>query len=142
MTRTAVYRFYDSENVLLYVGASGSPEKRWHGHAAKPWWPDVKRNSMTWYPTKQEALAAETDAIQDEHPKHNIVHKSSPGGPSKMELIEVGEAYRSSREALRETMQESRVLASEAADLGVSQHRIAELLGVDRMTVRKWVGKR
>jgi transposase len=33
-------------------------------------------------------------------------------------------------------------LAAEAADAGLSQRRIAELLGVDRMTVRKWVGKR
>lgn len=33
-------------------------------------------------------------------------------------------------------------LAIEAAAAGVSQRRIAELLGVDRMTVRKWVGKR
>lgn len=30
-------------------------------------------------------------------------------------------------------------LAIEAADAGVSQRRIAELLGVDRMTIRKWV---
>lgn len=35
-----------------------------------------------------------------------------------------------------------RALAAEAADLKISQQRIAELLGVDRMTVRKWVGKR
>jgi transposase len=33
-------------------------------------------------------------------------------------------------------------LAIEAVADGISQHRIAELLGVDRMTVRKWVGKR
>jgi hypothetical protein len=32
--------------------------------------------------------------------------------------------------------------AIKAVDAHISQHRIAELLGVDRMTVRKWVGKR
>lgn len=32
--------------------------------------------------------------------------------------------------------------AYEALDAGLSQRRIAELLGVDRMTVRKWIVKR
>jgi hypothetical protein len=33
-------------------------------------------------------------------------------------------------------------LAVEATEAEMPQWRIAELLGVDRMTVRKWVGKR
>jgi hypothetical protein len=41
--------------------------------------------------------------------------------------------------AARDNLQ---ALAAEATDLKISQQRIAELLGVDRMTVRKWVGKR
>lgn len=36
----------------------------------------------------------------------------------------------------------AKAAAAEAADAGYSQRDIAELLGVDRMTVRKWVGKR
>jgi len=46
------------------------------------------------------------------------------------------------REASELTWAKAREVATEAADAGLSQHRIAELLGVDRMTVRKWVGKR
>jgi hypothetical protein len=46
---------------------------------------------------------------------------------------------RQNMDAARDSLQ---ALASEAADLKISQQRIAELLGVDRMTVRKWVGKR
>jgi transposase len=36
----------------------------------------------------------------------------------------------------------ARKLACIASEAGRSNRRIAELLGVDRMTVRKWVGKK
>ncbi len=33
------------------------------------------------------------------------------------------------------------VLAREAAEAGISERDIAALMGVDRMTVRRWLGK-
>jgi predicted transcriptional regulator len=57
-------------------------------------------------------------------------------------LRRTGTRLFNSRRALDDNYQQARTAAAEAADAGLSQHRIAELLGVDRMTVRKWVGKR
>jgi DNA-binding transcriptional regulator YiaG len=53
-----------------------------------------------------------------------------------------GEVLAGTREEAESARGRSMELAIEAAAAGLSQHRIAELLGVDRMTVRKWVGKR
>jgi DNA-binding transcriptional regulator YiaG len=46
------------------------------------------------------------------------------------------------RDRERQIREETPALIVEAASLSISQRRIAELLGVDRMTVRKWVGQR
>jgi hypothetical protein len=142
MTRSAVYRLYDADDILLYVGASTRPQTRFKQHSYdKTWWPDVQRNSVTWYPTKQDAFAAEAAAIEDEDPKYNIIHRM-PSLPLKMKMLEAGDAYKTSRAAVAEVMKEARELTREAHAAGKSEYRIAELLGVDRMTIRKWLGKR
>lgn len=53
-----------------------------------------------------------------------------------------GRMLATARKAERGIFDAAAALAVEAADAGKSEYRIAELLGVDRMTVRKWVGKR
>jgi predicted GIY-YIG superfamily endonuclease len=74
---TAVYRFYDAGDALLYVGATDDLERRWKHHSyVQPWWPEVdqKRNEVTWYPDRESALAAETAAIKAERPRINTIH--------------------------------------------------------------------
>lgn len=46
------------------------------------------------------------------------------------------------RAAAEEGLRVAEVMAKSAHSEGIPQVRIAEELGVDRMTVRKWVGKR
>lgn len=46
------------------------------------------------------------------------------------------------RVAVTEALRVGQIMAQSAASEGVPETRIAEELGVDRMTVRKWVGKR
>lgn len=72
--RTALYRLYDADGVLLYVGIAKDPEQRWQGHAYSansPWWPLVARKTVTWFPSREVADLAETEAIKDERPIHN-----------------------------------------------------------------------
>ncbi|MEV0831511.1 MULTISPECIES: GIY-YIG nuclease family protein [Streptosporangiaceae] len=76
--RTALYRFYDEDDRLLYIGITENITARWGSHATKKaWWPEVARKDVEWFDTRALALAAETRAIITERPVHNIVH--APG---------------------------------------------------------------
>jgi predicted GIY-YIG superfamily endonuclease len=76
---TALYRLYDSENALLYVGITVSLRNRMVQHAlCQPWWAQVARKTVAWYPDRQDAAAAELTAIKDECPRHNKVVRSNP----------------------------------------------------------------
>lgn len=74
--RTGLYHCYDDADELLYIGVSWSFGVRWQKHAAtKPWWPDVRRQTIYWYDTRDEALDAEALAIFTEQPRHNVLHR-------------------------------------------------------------------
>lgn len=68
---TAVYRFFDASDRLLYVGITYDTVARWKGHAKKPWWPDAVRRETVWFPTRTEAMIEESRAIRFENPVHN-----------------------------------------------------------------------
>lgn len=88
MTRTALYRFFDRHDDLLYVGISIAPLHRWTQHKAdKPWIEDVASTSIEWYATRAEALEAERRAIIEERPRHNITHNT--GRPAQPALVTV-----------------------------------------------------
>lgn len=74
--RTALYRFYDADGQLLYVGISHDPETRWRdGHKlSSVTRRDVARREEEWFDTRTEAAAAEVAAIKREKPRDNIAH--------------------------------------------------------------------
>lgn len=75
MQHTTLYRFFDQDDRLLYVGIAGNPARRAHEHSkAKPWWSDVARSTMEHFATREEAAAAEVAAIVTEAPLHNVIH--------------------------------------------------------------------
>ena len=77
--RTALYRFFDQEERLLYVGVAFDPEARWKDHATfKPWWPLVARRVVEWHDSRTEALIAEAETIRAERPLHNIKGSDLP----------------------------------------------------------------
>lgn len=57
-------------------------------------------------------------------------------------LERVGRKLRSARKAQNNAMEDAREAALEALNLGYTEVEVAKTLGVDRMTVRKWGGKR
>lgn len=76
-----VYRFYDKQGVLLYVGITGSPSIRFGAHrAGSTWWAqaDLSRTLISWRETKGHAEAEEVAAVIVERPIFNIVHKPGP----------------------------------------------------------------
>lgn len=77
---TTLYRFFDAEDRLLYIGIAGNPGRRFHEHGKdKDWWPTVVRSTMEHHKTREAALIAERKAILTEHPIYNVVHNHTPG---------------------------------------------------------------
>ncbi|QLJ01510.1 GntR family transcriptional regulator [Streptomyces sp. NEAU-sy36] len=76
--RTALYRLFDTDDRLLYVGISSEPKARMRDHAAeKSWWGDVATRDFEWFDSRQEAAEAEIEAIRNEQPLHNHAHNTS-----------------------------------------------------------------
>jgi hypothetical protein len=73
--RTAVYRVFGEERLLLYIGMTNSVPIRWNGHeAVQPWWEELRSLTVEWYETREEADAAEKAAILAEQPKYNVTY--------------------------------------------------------------------
>jgi len=133
-SRTALYRFYDADDQLLYVGITEDIATRWDYHASKkPWWADVDRKTVQWYEGWREASCAEVRAIVEEAPLHNVVH--APGrhnhdrsGSSSIKLAH-GPAPAAPLHAL--------VLAT-LAEQGRSQNWLHKRTGVSRNTIASW----
>ncbi|MFF0055643.1 GntR family transcriptional regulator [Streptomyces microflavus] len=70
--RTALYRLFDNNRLLLYVGISENPARRFKTHGSKPWWSEVTDKEVVWFDSYQEARAAEVEAIGIEKPAHNV----------------------------------------------------------------------
>lgn len=72
---TALYRFFDKADQLLYIGISNCIPRRFDQHGdTKPWYIEVARMTVEHHPTRAAALGAEKVAIQAERPKYNIQH--------------------------------------------------------------------
>jgi DNA-binding transcriptional regulator YiaG len=57
-------------------------------------------------------------------------------------LTHAGNRIRKARTKLSEEMAEAKRIALDALKSGATEAEVARLLGVDRMTIRKWEGKR
>lgn len=76
MTAT-VYRCYDAQGVLLYVGCSENVEARLRSHWSKAHWAYRAVDITTQeYPSLEAARAAEKHAIRTEDPLCNVMSRS------------------------------------------------------------------
>lgn len=82
--RTALYRLFGADDELLYVGVSKQFGKRWQDETySKPWWPEVRRQTIDWHETRVAALKAEAEAIATERPRHNLIAGFASAGRGK-----------------------------------------------------------
>lgn len=72
--RTALYRLYSADDVLLYVGITTDTAVRWQAHSTSKWWPQVARKEVEWFEQRAEAASAEIATIKAEKPAHNRAH--------------------------------------------------------------------
>lgn len=68
---TAVYRCFNADGQLLYVGCSRDTLKRTHGH---PWHRQTTTITVEWFPDRYSAMEAEAAAITEERPLLNVQH--------------------------------------------------------------------
>ncbi|MDT0412725.1 MULTISPECIES: GntR family transcriptional regulator [Streptomyces] len=86
---TALYRLYDADEQLLYLGISFAPDARWEQHSNdKHWAHQVVRRTVEWYPTRPAALAAEALATAAENPRYDSSWRKGPAGdrPERSDL--------------------------------------------------------
>lgn len=74
-----LYRFYNENGTLLYIGVSLSALQRTMQHrTTKDWWDEVRRMEVEKFSTRGDALDAEAQAIRTERPLYNIQHSTRP----------------------------------------------------------------
>jgi predicted GIY-YIG superfamily endonuclease len=67
-----VYRLFDVDDNLLYVGCSYRPDLRLRQHRGRaPWAAEIATVRHTVWPTRSKALEMERKAIAEEDPRHN-----------------------------------------------------------------------
>lgn len=72
--KTILYRYFDDQRRLLYVGITGSFQKRAAQHErGAPWVSEATRVTLEHFPDRESARIAERMAIESEYPKFNIV---------------------------------------------------------------------
>ena len=79
MNNFELYRHFDSNDALLYIGQSYSAFKRLtNGHKRTAhWYPNISRQEIERFPSKEALDEAEVRAIKKEKPLHNIQHNNA-----------------------------------------------------------------
>lgn len=78
--RTALYRLYDAEDRLLYLGITVNVKQRLPQHAmTKFWWHLVVRTDVEWHPNRRAAEDAERIATVTERPIYDGSYRAFNG---------------------------------------------------------------
>lgn len=101
--RTFLYRHFNEAGDLLYVGISLCVVSRLSQHVdGSPWAAEIANITITHFPTRPEALAAEAAAILTENPKYNVVGRKPKPAPKPRRPSRLGQRIKSPRELERE----------------------------------------
>lgn len=153
---TMLYRFFDENDTLLYVGISSRGPQRWKEHSVnRPWWHKVAKSTIEHYETRGTALQAEREAILAERPLYNTAHNRRV---QSTQCVNTESLRGNSREWREQILSEIKKLSLERYDIEplewrskvvYSPHKIVEqqhernrpFLGVDLLKHRtgNWV---
>jgi excinuclease UvrABC nuclease subunit len=121
VVKYTVYRFYDANLVLLYVGYSQDPKGRFDAHmSSTEWSSEIKSVFIEMFDDQKSALLHEKNTIKELVPKYN-------------------KTYRFPREEIDSVMAIQTI--KQLIRYFGSQSRAAEELGYTRAAVSQWVKK-
>ena len=87
-----VYRFFDEDSVLLYVGFTTDLGTRITAHGRqKAWWPEVRSVQVERYNSRPDGLRAERVAILREQPVHNQARYETLDGKTPRRTFRIAE---------------------------------------------------
>lgn len=134
--KTTLYRLFDRNGALLYVGISGRWFRRMHEHAGtQGWWDNVAMVKRQSFETRDAALAVEAQAIRDENPQYNQRGRA----PQKsLALPRIPPVVRVRVTRTARTKAERTILDEEVAQLrseGLTGIEIRQRLGIGRETL-------
>lgn len=85
---TDLYRHFDADGALLYVGISLSALGRLQAHKSGSHWSSkIASVTIESFATREEALRAEKEAIRTERPRFNIAHARERSTSSNLPAI-------------------------------------------------------
>lgn len=136
-TRTAVYRCYDADDRLLYVGMSINPDARLEYHRRyAPWHRALARWTVQWFPDRATARAEELRVMRAESSLHNQEGLTMPA----LGLVSPDHTDWA-LEAIRLRRQKWTIKAI-AAHLGTSSGRVTTVLKLHHLAGVGWRRRR
>jgi hypothetical protein len=135
-----LYRHYDAQGVLLYVGISLDTLHRLGEHRKRaPWYRSIARVTIQQCASWRAAQIAEREAIVAERPRHNIVHTLPTHAPRIAELEGLRERDSVLIAAHERTIEDlRRRLDTESQERRQAQTQLAALLTDQRPRKRWW----
>lgn len=106
-----VYRHFDKEGKLLYVGLSNSHLARLASHKRSAWFQKIKTVTVDGFETRKDAGIAEQVAIKSEKPIYNQRHMKAVE-PTKQTNVELPAGL-------------ARLIKSDAIEMGVTLNEYA-----------------
>jgi predicted GIY-YIG superfamily endonuclease len=89
-----LYKVYDQEDDLLYVGITKTGLQRISEHKGdreKRWTADISRVEIEHFPTRAEAVAAEIERIIELEPRYNVTFANQrPMRPAQLQTLKDG----------------------------------------------------
>lgn len=137
--RVALYRHFNHEGELLYVGISLSAAERLRQHLDGSCWRyEIARMDISWFDSRSSALMAEKEAIKSELPIFNVMHSGRVKRQESSDAIrEVAASHEHADEIRSADDQTIKLCESESDAVAVSIHlsgrtqcEIAALMGI------------
>lgn len=128
-----MYRIFDKDGELLYIGMSTNPTRRLMEHSSRaPWYAQFANMivSKKRYSTFCGAIWAEAKAIKKESPKYNKVHNTDPKRLER--FVDGGRGDCNVRVALDAAIERLGSQRKVAIDAGVSAQFISDVVRLNR----------